>query len=79
MSGTAIVIRDTNEKFCRDYFEFGCLCIQNGTLEKLGASVDDRIAADFYESNCSCSRNYCREIETARANEQPMGNGFSYY
>lgn len=42
----------------RDYFERGCLCIDNGTLQKLPESVSNLDAIEHYENSCVCSRNY---------------------
>lgn len=45
-------------KNVREYFEIGCLCIAQGTLEKLSGDTPDSEAAAFYERSCKCSRNY---------------------
>ncbi len=42
----------------REYFENGCLCIEDGSLTKLDVSVPDAEALTHYENNCKCSRNY---------------------
>jgi hypothetical protein len=47
----------------REYFERGCLCILQGTLERLSPEVDDEVAKTFYENHCACSRNYMDLME----------------
>lgn len=47
--------------FVRQYFEDGCLCIQSGKLKKRPEQELDQSAAEFYESNCVCTRNYLIE------------------
>lgn len=42
----------------REYFESGCLCIQDGLIEKKDENFSDSLAVQYYEQNCSCSRNY---------------------
>lgn len=45
-------------KNVRKYFEEGCLCIHEGTIDKKDVSTSDLDAIHHYESNCKCSRNY---------------------
>jgi len=46
--------------FVRQYFEEGCLCLHEKKLEKQPAEECDQLAAEFYEKNCVCSRNYLK-------------------
>jgi hypothetical protein len=46
----------------REYFEVGCLCILDGKVERLEAEVNNWKAVEYYEDNCTCSRNY-RHLE----------------
>lgn len=43
-------------KLFRDYFEVGCLCILNGTIQKMGVECSDEDAVGFYSQECKCSR-----------------------
>ncbi|MDN2484019.1 hypothetical protein [Vibrio agarivorans] len=42
----------------RKYFEDGCLCLQEGLIEKKGSDISNISAVIYYESACKCSRNY---------------------
>lgn len=44
-----------NARSTRKYFENGCLCILENKI-KLQITDDDQLAADYYWSNCKCSR-----------------------
>lgn len=46
-----------NVNLVREYFESGCLCIQNKTLSLQPKDVPDELASAFYVVNCKCSRN----------------------
>lgn len=46
--------------FVRQYFEDGCLCIREGTIEKRTAEESSQSAAELYEKNCVCTRNYLK-------------------
>lgn len=49
------LIKD-KDKFFREYYESGCLCLLTGKLEKYNGS-DNEEAVDYYNDNCNCSRN----------------------
>lgn len=40
----------------RSYFEDGCLCVLDGTLQKAEQNMTDGEALDYYIANCKCSR-----------------------
>ena len=44
-----------NSKYFRKYYEDGCLCILTNKIKKIEGG-DDKLAVDFYEKNCHCSR-----------------------
>lgn len=46
-------------KWNRSYFEEGCACINvTKVLQPCRTSMPDAEAVEFYERNCSCTRNY---------------------
>lgn len=44
-----------NNKYFREYYEIGCLCVLTNRIKKIEGG-DDAIAVEFYEENCQCSR-----------------------
>lgn len=46
---------ENNDKYQREYYEIGCLCIRTNRIEKFDGH-DDTLAVDYYEENCHCSR-----------------------
>lgn len=47
--------KNDNASYFRDYFERGCLCIIDATIQKQDTS-NDKDAVDYYWDNCKCSR-----------------------
>lgn len=48
-------------KLNRNYFESGCYCIITKKIKKLAPEVSDQNAIAYYESACTCNRNYIDE------------------
>lgn len=44
-------------KYCREYFETGCLCVDGGDIS-ISESEPDDVACLFYIMWCGCSRHY---------------------
>lgn len=47
--------KTSNDKYFREYYELGCLCVLTNKIEKFEGE-DDAEAVEFYEKNCQCSR-----------------------
>lgn len=48
----------------REYFETGCVCVLSGELDKAPVAMAENDAAEYYMTNCRCTRHPEAGVET---------------